>query len=104
MMTCPDPNPQQGSCWFMLRRQGWAIGTHSFVRARYPTSLCLSFSVTSCQELLKRLDQASRGLCLATKYTGQPASSSPGHMLNNAEYSVPSAKMMAQKPKSLNFI
>jgi hypothetical protein len=42
------------------------------VRARYPTNLCLSFSVTSRQELLKRLDQASRSLRLATKCTGQP--------------------------------
>src|SRR5215831_3057510 len=98
-MTCLSRKPALGNFWSALRRQEWAIGMPSSVRARLNSNPCLLSSVPSYQESSKQSDREFRDSRSATKSMGQRTSSGA-----YAEYALPLARMIAQKPKTLNFI
>jgi NADPH:quinone reductase-like Zn-dependent oxidoreductase len=66
----PRPEPAAGRLLVHVKASGVGNWDALVREGKNPTNLCLSFSVTSCQELLNRLGRASRGLRLATKCTG----------------------------------
>src|SRR4030095_4693878 len=73
----PRPEAAAGQLLVRVKAAGSGIGMRSSVRARYPTSPCLSFSVTSYQESSKPPERKSAGSSLATKYTERLTSNSP---------------------------
>src|SRR4051812_16231718 len=77
-----DDLPRPGKCWSAHRRQRWAIGTPSSVRARLNSNPCRLFSVPSYRESSKRSERRFRDPNLAMKYTTQRATNSAGHTRN----------------------
>src|SRR5262249_53228418 len=71
-----------------------------FGRARLNCNLCQSFSAPSYQESSRLSDHNFRDSRLATKYGATNEQFSMAY----AEYALTSARMTAQKPRSLNFI
>ena len=98
------PRPEPGAGQLLVRVKAAGVGNWDALIREGKIELinpCLLFSVPSYQESSKRSERKFRGSRLATKYTGQRTSNSPGHT-QNMRWLRP--KMMAQKPKTLNFI
>ena len=80
----PRPEPAAGQLLVHVKAAGvgnWDALVREGKIPNEPLPLILGYELSGIVEL-KRLGPASRSLRLAKKYTGQPASNSPGHMPN----------------------
>lgn len=97
----PRPEPAAGQLLVRVKAAGvgnWDALIREGKVELQPLPLILGSELSG---IVESIGAEVSGFKLATKYTGQQTSNSPGPY---AEYALPSARMMAQKPKTLNFI
>src|SRR5262245_19893074 len=100
-MTCPGRNLALVNCWSASRRQEWANGMLLSGRARLNWSPYQSFSAPSYQESSRQSDHKFRDSRFGDEVYGATNEQFSGAY---AEYALASARMMAQKPRTLSFI
>src|SRR5262249_1042708 len=100
-MTCLSRKPALGNFWSASRRQEWAIGMPSSVRARLNSNPCLLSSVRSYQESSKQSDRGVSGFKVGDEVYG---ATNEQFSRAYAEYALPLASMIAQKSKTLTSI
>src|SRR5262249_38447531 len=92
--------PALGNFWSALRRQEWAIGMPSSVRARLNSNLCHHPRFRAIRNRRGNGSGVS-GFKVGDEVYGATKEQFSGAY---AEYALALARMIAQKPKTLNFI